>query len=249
VDLVERVGSYVGLAAFLGLAVLALLYFSQARDVRRLREWAGRAPERAAETSAVAPETAQLPVAQHGLPPLSLAEHDARERKSLRDRLRNVHVPDLRYVGAVLGALVLVGGGAYVATQLLDNSGDNGTVKSTSSNRQNRDGSSSKGNSNQRINVDPAQVTVAILNGTTVQGLAAKVGEDVRAGGFTLGTIGNAARIDQTRSQVLYPPGQAKAARAVANRLGIKSTAPVDTVNKEIAGSFDAVVLVGSDRQ
>ena len=35
-DLLERVGAYVGLASFLGLAVLALLYFSQARDVRRL---------------------------------------------------------------------------------------------------------------------------------------------------------------------------------------------------------------------
>ena len=30
-DLVERVGAYVGLASFLGLAILALLYFSQAQ--------------------------------------------------------------------------------------------------------------------------------------------------------------------------------------------------------------------------
>lgn len=47
--LIEQIGSYAGLAAIPGLAVLAALYFSQARDVRRLREWAGRAPERAAE--------------------------------------------------------------------------------------------------------------------------------------------------------------------------------------------------------
>jgi len=47
--LVEQIGSYAGLAAMLGLAVMALLYFSQAREVRRLREWAGREPERAAE--------------------------------------------------------------------------------------------------------------------------------------------------------------------------------------------------------
>ncbi|MGH2917267.1 MAG: hypothetical protein ACRDLS_01510, partial [Solirubrobacteraceae bacterium] len=33
----------------IGLGVLALLYFAQAREVKRLREWAGRAPERAAE--------------------------------------------------------------------------------------------------------------------------------------------------------------------------------------------------------
>lgn len=47
--LIQQIGSYAGLAAIPGLAVLSALYFSQARDVKRLREWAGRAPERAAE--------------------------------------------------------------------------------------------------------------------------------------------------------------------------------------------------------
>jgi len=46
---VERIGAYGGLASIIGLGVLALLYFAQAREVKRLREWAGRAPERAAE--------------------------------------------------------------------------------------------------------------------------------------------------------------------------------------------------------
>ena len=48
-DQVERVGALAGAASFIGLAVLSLLYFAQAREVRRLREWAGRAPERALE--------------------------------------------------------------------------------------------------------------------------------------------------------------------------------------------------------
>ena len=50
--LVQEIGSYAGFAAVVGLAVLSALYFSQARDVKRLREWAGRAPERAAEEEA-----------------------------------------------------------------------------------------------------------------------------------------------------------------------------------------------------
>jgi hypothetical protein len=50
--LIEQVGAYAGLAAIPGLAVLSALYFSQARDVKRLRDWAGRAPERAAEQAA-----------------------------------------------------------------------------------------------------------------------------------------------------------------------------------------------------
>src|SRR3954453_5008000 len=49
--LIQEIGSYAGIAAIPGLAVLSALYFSQARDVRRLRDWAGRAPERSAEAA------------------------------------------------------------------------------------------------------------------------------------------------------------------------------------------------------
>src|SRR5215213_6010481 len=51
-DQIEKYGAYVGIASFLGLALLSILYFAQAREVRRLRDWAGRAPERDAELEA-----------------------------------------------------------------------------------------------------------------------------------------------------------------------------------------------------
>jgi hypothetical protein len=96
-DLIERIGSYVGLVSFLGLAILALLYFSQARDLRRLRDWAGRAPERATEGPVRAAETQSLPAAaQHSLPATPFAEAAVRKRKPLRERLRNIHIPQLR---------------------------------------------------------------------------------------------------------------------------------------------------------
>src|SRR5215207_3870305 len=59
---VEKYGAYVGIAAFFGLAVLSLLYFSQARELKRLREWAARAPDRARELEqrAVAQATATV---------------------------------------------------------------------------------------------------------------------------------------------------------------------------------------------
>jgi hypothetical protein len=44
-----KVGAIAGFAALLGIALLSLLAFAQAREIKRLREWAGRAPERAAE--------------------------------------------------------------------------------------------------------------------------------------------------------------------------------------------------------
>ena len=51
-DRVSEYGGYAGLASVLGLAILSLLYFAQAREVKRLREWAGRAPERDADLQA-----------------------------------------------------------------------------------------------------------------------------------------------------------------------------------------------------
>jgi hypothetical protein len=62
-DLIQDIGAVAGLAAFIGLAVLALLYFAQARDVRSLRERAAFVPEdgerpTAARAAARAPATA-----------------------------------------------------------------------------------------------------------------------------------------------------------------------------------------------
>ena len=44
-----KIGAVAAFAALVGIAVLSLLLFSQARELKRLREWAGRAPERAAD--------------------------------------------------------------------------------------------------------------------------------------------------------------------------------------------------------
>jgi hypothetical protein len=49
---IKTYGAYAGFAAIIGLAILSVLYFAQAREVKRLREWAGRGPERAAESGA-----------------------------------------------------------------------------------------------------------------------------------------------------------------------------------------------------
>src|SRR4051812_39842762 len=69
---VEQAGSIAGFAAVVGLAILSALYFSQARDLRRLREWAGRAPERAAEgqpAPVVPGRVVAVPQQQHPAPP------------------------------------------------------------------------------------------------------------------------------------------------------------------------------------
>ena len=45
----EKIGAIAAFAALVGIALMSLLAFAQARELKRLREWAGRAPERAAE--------------------------------------------------------------------------------------------------------------------------------------------------------------------------------------------------------
>jgi hypothetical protein len=237
VDLIERVGAYVGIAAFLGLAILTLLYFSQARDVRRLREWAGRAPERAGGAATAA--------AQHYLPPTPI-EEPGKTRRPLRERLRRIHIPQPRYIALGVGAAVILAGAGFGALQLTGGGGGESKAQRPGGKARTRDAGQSKQAA--ATSISPSQVTVAVLNGTTIAGLASQVGEEAKADGFTVGTVTNAARTDQTRSQVLFRKGQKGAAQLVADRLGIRSSVPVDNLSSELAGSFDVVVLVGSDR-
>ena len=113
-DLIERIGAFLGLAAFGGLGVLALLYFQQGREVRRLRDWAGRAPERAAAAAAEA---------EAALAPAEPGEEDAGPGLGARLRSRwdgwiarlprglGEHLPEPRYVGLIALAAVLIGVG------------------------------------------------------------------------------------------------------------------------------------------
>ena len=95
--MIKDIGAFAGLAAFFGVALLALLSFTQGRDIRRLREWAGSSPERDAErkesTSAAAAERAEE---------MRRLEEEAREeeraatdlRESRRER-REAGLPEL----------------------------------------------------------------------------------------------------------------------------------------------------------
>jgi LytR cell envelope-related transcriptional attenuator len=95
--------------------------------------------------------------------------------------------------------------------------------------------------------VVPGDVEVAVLNGTSVPGLAAKVGDDVRVNGFKLGTVTNSGdQFDQT--VVMYAPGQQRAARKVANDLGVNPVQPIDRQTERAAGGAAVVVIAGADR-
>jgi len=78
-DQLDRIGAIAGLASVIGLGVMSLLYFAQAREVKRLREWAGRAPERAAELEQRVQTDAQRRVTAQPLAPATTAAQQQAE--------------------------------------------------------------------------------------------------------------------------------------------------------------------------
>ena len=92
-------------------------------------------------------------------------------------------------------------------------------------------------------------VTVAVLNGTTVPGLAKGVGDQVESHGFQLGTVANTADQEQQRAEsvVLFAPGHQREAIAVSRRLSINQRQPIDEASQQLAGDATVVVIAGAD--
>ena len=245
--MIEQIGAFAGLAAFIGLAILALLSFAHGRDIRRLREWAGSAPERDAErkeaTSTVAAQRAEE---LRALEEARTAERDAIEHREERRRRREAGLPELtrgerlrqgfsrfgeraaepRYLIAMFVVVLLIAGGAiYLVTS---------------------DSSESSGKSGKRAaaKVQPSEVEVAVLNGTSVSGLAATYGDKVDRKGFELGEITN-SDASFTESVVMFKRGHKPEARVVGKQLGIPK---LELMNEEIeeAGA-NVAVIVGED--
>ena len=102
---------------------------------------------------------------------------------------------------------------------------------------------------------NPASVTVAVLNGTSTNNLAHKVGSRLTAAGYKQGTVATASDQTRTKTIVAYLPGAHDAAVhvAAALKLGPSAVAPVDPSTRAIACPPPAschaqvIVTVGSD--
>jgi hypothetical protein len=152
---------------------------------------------------------------------------------------------------AVAGLLIVGGAGVFGADQLL--SDDSGTPSNERPSGGGGGGSDQASNGDEdgekRRPVVPGNVTVAVLNGTTVPNLAKQVGDQVESHGFVLGTVANSADQEQQRAEsvVLYAPGHQREARAVNKRLGIGQREPIDPASQELAGDATVVVIAGAD--
>lgn len=249
-ELIEQIGAFAGLAAFLGLGLLAMIAFSQARDIRRLREWAGSAPERDSErkesTSAVAAKRAEE---LRALEEARTAEREAVELREERRRRREAGLPEQsrgerlrgalsgfgeklaepRYlVAAFVVVFVLAAGAIYLVTQGSDDTGGQGSGKGAAA------------------ALSPAEIEVTVLNGTTVPGLAAEYGNTVERKGFQLGAVTNSSN-SFADSVVMFQRGSAPEARRVARALGISEVRPMSADVAEVSGGAPVSVVVGED--
>ena len=402
-EIIQEIGSYAGLAAVLGLAVLSALYFSQARDVKRLREWAGRAPERTDAPQAqgvVAQPVPKPPVPKPPAPPAkpgvpvpapaaaaaaagatpavatgpaaaTPAGASAADTKQASDGQNGtdeeaglsqdtvVHPPPappgddedepetgapdegdegeepgdpegedldgetapedfhedfdpeddvedtgdepavvapppvpprpprptipiggpprgegtgilppyeqsrpggamrpkrdgpfstprraVAVVGGSLLALLAIGFGVLQLTggdeetpapQAQDNASDEEPQDTTPEPRK-------------RPGINPGNVRVAVLNGTTVPGLAAQIGDSIERQGFQLGTVTNFIDQQRAESVVKYAPGAEREAADVGRRLKISQREPIDAESQGLAGDATVVVVAGADK-
>jgi len=250
VHAIEQIGAFAGLAAFLGLAVLALLSFTHGRDIRRLREWAGSAPERDAErkeqTSTIAAQRAEE---LRALQEARTAEHQAVSSREERRRQREEGEPEgsrserlrqrfsgfgeiasnpLALVALFLVLVVVVGGGAY----LLVSGSDSGT--------------SAKGSKQTAAKIKPGEIEVSVLNGTAVPGLAATFGDEVEEKGFQLGAITNSSS-SFGASVVMFKRGHKPEASKVAKQLKIKKLQLMNGEIESVSAGAPVAVVVGED--
>jgi hypothetical protein len=260
-QVIKDIGAFAGLGAFLGLAVLSLLYFSQARDVRRLREWAGRAPERDAEevetTSDLAAERAEevrkIEEERRRREEAVAAERQAASLREVRRQRREAglpeqtrmerirgrfsgafggrHLPEPRYMAVAIGAVIVLGAAVAVGATQLLGGDENGKA------------------SNSGV-LKPSQIEVAVLNGTNppVNGLAGSVSDKLEAEGFRTGSVGNSHN-SFTESVVMFKRGHKPEAAKVARKLGIAKVRLITPdISSDIAGEPVSVV-VGQDKR
>jgi hypothetical protein len=154
---------------------------------------------------------------------------------------------------AIAGVLILGSAAAFGVRELV--SEDDGGGGSTAGGQQQiSDEGSGGGEDRQRERrrgggVTPANVTVAVLNGTTVPGLAATLSDQVEEAGFQEGTIANFLPNQQlAESVVQYTPGHEREAAAVSRRLDIAQREAANPSSQELAGDATVIVLVGADK-
>jgi hypothetical protein len=257
VELIKEIGAFAGLVAFLGLALLALLSFAHGRDIRRLREWAGSAPERDAErkdsTSAAAQERAEE---MRKLEEAREAERRAAELRETRRQRREAGLPELTRSERLRERFGAGGTGAAPDGSRGSRLGDPRylvaiflvlvAVAGGAAYLATRDSGGGAQGKQASATVKASEIEVSVLNGTAVPGLAATYGNKVEQHGFKLGAVSNSSS-SFTESVVMFMPNSAREAHRVASALGISRVRPMSSDISSAAAGARVAVVVGEE--
>jgi len=264
-EFIQQIGALAGLAAFVGLAVLAMLYFGQAKDVRRLRESASflvegpedaEVPEAPEAPAAAQPATEAKPAAKgKGKAPAptrkppSDAEafrraelaRQASERRERFERRRRGGPPRISRGGeGRFSSLPEPRALAVIAVGAALLAAGIVFIATGALGGDEETPSSAKGG------VVPENTVVAVLNGTSEPGLAAQFAKPLQRQGYMV-QPGNTSFPFET-STVMYEKRGEAAARQVAQQVRIRKVEPLqDEVRPEAAGAV-VVVILGDDK-
>jgi hypothetical protein len=260
-SLLKDVGAVAGLASFLGLALLALLYFAQARDVRRMRENASFLVEGGSEdgetvtpaertaTAVAANEPEKAAAAAAATAPneaeafrrAELARQAAERRKRFEERRRRpsngrerpAWLSDWKSIAAfALIGLVVLAGVAFGVSRLV--AGDDTSDAPTAG--------TNKGP------CPPGQTRVAVLNGTPTPGLAATFAGPLKQKGYKTTPVGNTDS-PFTTSVVMYDPQQGRECAGVISEIvGIPKQQPMDNEVRVASEGDPVAVVLGDDK-
>ena len=248
-DLLEEIGAILGFVAFGGLAILAFLTFQQARHLRRLRDWAGREPERAAaEEERVAAAADEATVVRRG-DAEARTDDDGEQGPTKIDKLRgeaSVRMEEINRRSPVepkilLGGLLAVLIGVGVATSGFGLLGGDDASSTTSESTAPKEDT----------------VKVAVLNGTApaegeaaVEGAADRASKLVEDAGYKVGAVETAPGSFPS-SVVMFPDGSKSEATDLAADLeDAFGPLEVEVITPEIAdvaGKSDVALVVGVD--
>ena len=252
-DLLKEIGAILGFVAFGGFAVLVFMTFQQARHLRRLREWAGRAPERAAAEQERSTSASEATMPRIGAPAdtgSERAEPAAASGPGRGERLRGEVA--FRYeeldkrspvspLVLVLGLLALTVAAVIVTGGfgLFGSDSGSGTEQTTAR------------------TVTPPKPEVAVLNGTApeggvgVPGTAKTASVFVKDAGWKVGEVGDAGSFPT--SSVMFESGFKSDAEELASdlsdQLGDLEVVAITSEVQDVANGADLAVVVGQDDQ
>jgi hypothetical protein len=267
VELLREAGAYAGLAAFLGLAVLALLYFAQARDVRRLRENASFLVEEGGDSStttapapvavektaaavaagepeeAAATAAATAPNDREAFRRAELARQAAERRQRFEQRRqprRGPAGPGGRPGWLTEGrsiAVIVVGAVLLLAGVAF------GATRLLGGDEE---GATVTKGGKAASACAPATTKVAVLNGTAASGLAAQFAVPLKQNGYKPTPLTN-TESPVTTSVVMFDQSGQECAPTIGSVVGVQKTGPMTSEIRGISEGAPIAVVLGED--